>query len=389
MTTATKQTPGSATAGNKGDLFSSYDPADFPVPRAKDEEWRFVPMRELRGLHNGKFDEPGEAAIDVDAPGNVTVEKVAGDDPRVTTTGAPTDRPAAQAWASADGVTLVTIPKNAALEEPVTITVRGNGQTAFGNVAIVAEQAAEATVLLRYIGGGTYADNVVFDLHDAARVSVVTDADWDEDAVHLSQHRAAVRRDAVLRHTVAIFGGRLVRIIPRVQFREQGGEVEMLGVYFADDGQYFETRLLVDHKHPNCKSNVLYKGALQGDPESDKPDTRTTWVGDVLIRREAENTDTYETNKNLVLSEAARAEAIPNLEIETGEIVGAGHAATVGRFDDEELFYLMSRGIPEVEARRLIIRGFFLDVINRIPARDIREELEERIVGELARVQTV
>ena len=175
--------------------------------------------------------------------------------------------------------------------------------------------------------------------------------------------------------------------MPRVRFTGPGGDAELLGVYFADDGQFFEQRLLVDHAVPNCRSNVLYKGALQADPSSKKPEARTAWVGDVLIRANAQGTDTYEANRNLVLTEGARADAVPNLEIETGEIIGAGHAATVGRFDDEQEFYLRARGIPPEEARRLIVRGFFSEVIGRIPVAAIREDLENRVAAELEALQ--
>ena len=176
-----------------------------------------------------------------------------------------------------------------------------------------------------------------------------------------------------------------MRITPRLAFAAPGGDAELTGVYFADAGQYIENRLLVDHAVPNCRSNVLYKGALQGDKSSKLPEARTCWVGDVLIRAEAKGTDTYETNRNLVLTDGARADAIPNLEIETGEIAGAGHAATVGRFDDDQLFYLRSRGIREEDATRLIIRGFFNEVLNQIPVESVREELISRVAGELER----
>ncbi|MDY3126820.1 MAG: Fe-S cluster assembly protein SufD, partial [Corynebacterium sp.] len=242
---------------------------------------------------------------------------------------------------------------------------------------------AEATIIIKYIGSGTHADNVGFMLADGARATVIVDTDWNNDAVHLSNQVATLGRDSVLRHNVASFGGEIVRIFPRVNFTAPGADAEMLGVYFADSGQYFENRLLVDHSVPNCRSNVLYKGALQGSKDSE---ARTCWVGDVLIRSGAQGTDTYETNNNLILTDGARADAIPNLEIETGDIAGAGHAATVGRFDDIELFYLQSRGIPADEARRLIIRGFFNEVINRIPVESLRDDLESRVNDELARI---
>ena len=129
---------------------------------------------------------------------------------------------------------------------------------------------------------------------------------------------------------------------------------------------------------PHCKSRVTYKGALQGET------ARTVWVGDVLIRAEAEGTDTYELNRNLVLTDGARADSVPNLEIETGEIKGAGHASATGRFDDLQLFYLQARGIPEDEAKRLVVRGFFVDVIREIPLADLRDEVTAAIEEELA-----
>ena len=222
---------------------------------------------------------------------------------------------------------------------------------------------------------------------DNAKLTVIVDVSWSDDAVHLSGQTAVLGRDAVLRYSAAVFGGDVVRLVPRVKFTAPGGDAELLGVYFADDGQFFEQRLLVDHAVGNCRSNVLYKGALQADPQSTKPEAHTSWVGDVLIRSNAQGTDTYEANRNLVLTEGARADAVPNLEIETGEIAGAGHAATVGRFDDEQEFYLRSRGIPPEEARRLIVRGFFSEVIGRIPVANIREELENRVAAELETLQ--
>ena len=176
-----------------------------------------------------------------------------------------------------------------------------------------------------------------------------------------------------------MLGGEVVRTTTTVRFDGPGGDAQLLGTYFADDGQHFEARLLVDHSQPNCKSDVLYKGALQGDPDSKKPDAHTVWVGDVLIRAEAEGTDTFETNRNLVLTDGARADSVPNLEIETGEIVGAGHASATGRFDDEQLFYLRARGIPEAQARRLVVRGFFNEIIAKIAVPAVRERLTEAI----------
>ena len=391
MTTATAVD--AATPHNtKGDLFSSFNVEDFPVPHGRAEEWRFISLRRLRGLHNDKFDEAVSQDVLIDVPsaaaGSVTVETVAKDDERLGRAAAPVDRVAAQAWTSMTEASYVAIAKDAVVSEPVVVTVtgRGEGVTSFGAVVVDVADGADAVVAIRYTGTGTHADNLEFIVGDNARLTVIVDADWDTGAVHLSGQHVVLGRDATLRYSAATFGGDVVRMVPRVKFTAPGGDAELLGVYFADDGQYFENRLLVDHAVPNCRSNVMYKGALQADPSSDLPDAHTTWVGDVLIRSNAQGTDTYEVNRNLVLTEGARADSIPNLEIETGEIAGAGHAATVGRFDDEQVFYLMARGIPEAEARRLIIRGFFSEVINRIPVESIREELEKRVTDELESV---
>lgn len=369
----------------KGDVFTSTNVEDFPVPHGRDEVWRFVSLRKLRGLHNGEFAQAVAQDVKVSKHPGVSAETVDRDDERLGRVGKPSDRVAAQAWTSMPEGQVVTVDPEVQVEDPITITFTGKGEdvTSFGATSIEVGHHAEATVVLKYVGSGTHADNVEFILGDGAHLTVIVDVDWENDAVHLSNQVAQVGRDAVLRHNSAIFGGEVVRIVPRVNFTAPGGDAELLGVYFADSGQYFENRMLVDHSVPNCRSNVLYKGALQGEK---KNEARTCWVGDVLIRSNAQGTDTYETNNNLILTDGARADAIPNLEIETGEITVAGHAATVGRFDDIELFYLMSRGIPEAEARRLIIRGFFNEVIHRIPVQSLSEELENRISEELEKI---
>lgn len=372
---------------NKGDVFSSFNVEDFSVPHGKDEEWKFTPLRKLRGLHNGTAADPVAASISVETAGQdgVAVDVVKRDDERLGRAGTPTDRVAAQAYSNFDDAHIVTFAKNSVSKEPVVIDIDGPGEdnVSYGHIVIDVQSYAEAVCVINYRGSGTFADNIEFVIGDGAKLSVVTMVNWNEDAVHGSAHHIRVGRDATLRHTVATFGGEVVRIVPRVAFTAPGGDVDLLGVYFADGGQYFENRMLVDHAVPNCRSNVMYKGALQGEPNVAHREARTAWVGDVLIRAEATGTDTYELNRNLLLTEGARADAVPNLEIETGEIAGAGHAATVGRFDEEQLFYLLSRGIPEMAARRLVVRGFFSEVINLIPVESVREKLEQLVDEEL------
>ena len=386
MTNVTEAVEGSALTANKGEIFTSFDVNAFEVPGGRDEIWRFTPLRRLRGLHDGSAPATGSAHIEVTERPGVTVEQVRRGDERLGQGGAPADRVAAQAFSSFNKATIVTVDKGATPGEPIEIklTGPGEGKTAYGHLQVRVGELAEAVVVIDQQGSGTYADNVEFVLGDASRLTVVSVADWADDAVHVTSHHAALGKDAVLRHIAVTLGGDVVRLTGRVKFCAPGGDAELLGLYFADDGQHFESRLLIDHAEPNCRSNVLYKGALQGDPESHKPDAHTVWVGDALIRANATGTDTFEVNRNLVLTDGARADSVPNLEIETGEIIGAGHASATGRFDDEQVFYLRSRGIPEDQARRLIVRGFFNEIIAKITVPAIRERLTDAIEYELA-----
>ncbi|OBI46514.1 Fe-S cluster assembly protein SufD [Mycobacterium colombiense] len=376
----------SLTALNKGELFSSFDVDAFEVPHGRDEIWRFTPLRRLRGLHDGSARATGKAGISVSEQPGLRVETVSRGDERLGQGGVPTDRVAAQAFSSFNSATLITVERDTRIAEPIGVAVTGPGEgaVAYGHLQIRVAELAEAVVVIDHRGSGTLADNVEFVVEDAARLTVVWLADWADDAVHVSMQHARLGKDAVLRHVAVTLGGEVVRMTANVRYLGPGGDAELLGLYFADDGQHLESRLLVDHAQPDCKSNVLYKGALQGDPDSALPDAHTVWIGDVLIRADATGTDTFEVNRNLVLTDGARADSVPNLEIETGEIIGAGHASATGRFDDEQLFYLRSRGIPEEQARRLVIRGFFAEIISKIAVPEIRERLTAAIEHELA-----
>ena len=243
---------------------------------------------------------------------------------------------------------------------------------------IVAEKFSKSVVVLDHQGTAVVSENIEIVVEDGAQLTVISLQEWNDDAVHASSQQARIGRDAKFKHIVVSLGGDLVRVTPSARFTAPGAEVELFGLYFADAGQHLEQRLFVDHAVPNCKSNVLYKGALQGR------NAHTVWVGDVLIRKEAEGTDTYEANRNLVLTDGARADSVPNLEIETGLIAGAGHASATGRFDDEHLFYLMARGIPEEVARRLVVRGFLNEIIQQIKVPAIEERLTAAVERELA-----
>ncbi|WP_329130635.1 Fe-S cluster assembly protein SufD [Streptomyces sp. NBC_01476] len=356
---------------------ASFDVADFPVPNGREEEWRFTPLERLRGLHDGTAEATGALRVEVTAPEAVTVETVDRTDPRLGKAGKPVDRVAAQAYSSFEKASVISIPKETVLTEPVRISVHGEGGTSYGHQVIEVGAFAEAVVVLDHTGDAVVAANVEYQIGDGAKLTVVSVQDWDDTAVHAAQHTALVGRDASFKSVVVTFGGDLVRLHPRVVYGAPGGEAELFGLYFTDKGQHQEHRLFIDHDTPHCRSNVAYKGALQGQ------DAHAVWIGDVLIRATAEGTDTYELNRNLVLTDGARVDSVPNLEIETGEIVGAGHASATGRFEDEQLFYLMSRGIPADEARRLVVRGFFGELVQQIGLPDLEERLMAKIDAEL------
>ncbi|MGV9627525.1 Fe-S cluster assembly protein SufD [Streptomyces sp. NPDC003487] len=369
---------GESTVATRMSAPPSFDVADFPVPHGREEEWRFTPLERLRGLHDGTATTSGDGVkVDVQAPEGVIVETVGRDDARLGKAGTPVDRVAAQAYSSFEKASVVTVPKETVLTEPIRIAVHGEGGTRFGHQVVELGAFAEAVVVIDHTGDAVLAANVDYILGDGAKLTVVSVQDWDDKSVHVAQHNALIGRDASFKSVVVTFGGDVVRLHPRVSYAGPGGEAELFGLYFTDAGQHQEHRLLVDHNVPHCKSNVVYKGALQGD------EAHAVWIGDVLIEAAAEGTDTYEMNRNLVLTDGARVDSVPNLEIETGEIVGAGHASATGRFDDEQLFYLMARGIPEHEARRLVVRGFFAELVQQIGVADIEERLIAKIEQEL------
>ncbi|HJR89150.1 MAG TPA: Fe-S cluster assembly protein SufD [Aeromicrobium sp.] len=359
----------------------SFDVADHPIPNGREEIWRFTPLKRLRGLHQDA-DLSGDAyKVDVDLAPGVTAQTVA---PSESARGAsgyiPTDRVSARAWAAASSVVEVTIPAEAEIEQATTVRLTGLGveHAAAGHLLIQAGRFSKSVVVVDYTGSATWAENVEVVLEDGAQLTFVTVQDWADDAVHLVTQHAQIGRDANLKHVAVTLGGDVVRASTSADYQGTGGSVDLYGVYFADAGQHMEHRLFVDHTAPKTRSNVEYRGALQGQ------DAHTVWIGNVLIRKVAEGIETFERNDNLILTDGAHADSVPNLEIETGEIEGAGHASTTGRFDDNHLFYLQSRGIEEDEARRLVVHGFFHDIIRRIGVPELQERLIEAIEEELA-----
>jgi Fe-S cluster assembly protein SufD len=363
---------GTAPTGSPAERFTSTDPDAFGVPTGREETWRFTPMRRIRPLLDGA---PSDAHLSwtTDLPEGSELTSVEADDPLLKGLPEPADRLAALARRRASGAAVLRVRPEAVLDRPVTLALAGTGSddVVWGQLVIEVGAFAQATVVLDHSGLAKYAGGVAVLVGDGAQVDLVSVQDWAPGAVHGAQYDAVVGRDASFTQTVVTLGGDLVRLVSNVQYAGPGGSADLLGVYFSDETQHQEHRLWVDHAVPNCRSNVLYKGALQGEG------ARTVWIGDVRIRPSATGTDTYELNRNLVLTDGARADSVPNLEIETGEIVGAGHASATGRFDDEQLFYLCSRGIDAETARRLVVRGFFADVVQHIGI----DSLQDRLMG--------
>jgi len=358
----------------------STDVADFPKVTGREAVWKFSPVAQLDTLLNGELD-GSRIPVEVSPAAGVSSEWISRADARIGRAGIPEERASAAAWSAFSEAHLVTLTS----DTPVTTTVSRSQLDAAPRAAhtiIEAAPCAQGLVILDDRGNAQLTENVEIVLGDGASVTVVTVQQWNDEAIQLASHHATIGRDASLTHIVVSLGGRIARINPLIHLDHDGAGVEALGAYFADAHQHLEQQVYIDHDAPHTRSRVTYKGALQG------AGARTVWIGDVLIRRSATGTDSYEQNRNLVLSEGTRADSIPNLEIETGDIEGAGHASATGRFDDEHIFYLQSRGISEEEARKLVVRGFLLDVIGRIGDPALEERLSAEIENELANAST-
>ncbi|MBU2697282.1 Fe-S cluster assembly protein SufD [Pimelobacter sp. 30-1] len=359
---------------------ASYDLADHPVPTGREEVWRFTPIKRLRGILDG---EASAATLtrETTLPEGVTLTEISADEAVALGELGPNERPAALAAANAGATVLLDVPAEAVIAEPVVIRLTGESvdDLVWSRLVYRIGAHAEVTIVLVHGGSARYSAISTFLVGDGAKVNVLSLQDWADDAVHLGRDAIRVGRDAFVKHTSISFGGDLVRMHANVEYAGPGGEAELLGLYFADEGQHLEHRLFADHNAPKTKSHVVYKGALQGKG------AHTVWIGNVLIRKVAEGIETYEENRNLVLTDGCQADSVPNLEIETGEIEGAGHASATARFDDEQLFYLRSRGVSEKEAQRLVVHGFFNDLIRKVGIPSIEEQLLKTVEAELAK----
>ncbi|MFB8147006.1 Fe-S cluster assembly protein SufD [Microbacterium sp. NPDC056003] len=356
----------------------SFDPSDFDAPTGREVNWKHTPVAQLAALYVDEGGPHGVIEVNVDAPDTLVQERLThGTAPRGEVF-QPEDLPSAIAWSQESEAPLLRIPAGVEIREPITVDLKGTGGLAHAHVVIEAQANSHATVVFHHAGTAQHAQNVEIIVRDGAHLTVVSVQRWDDDAVHAASHQARVDRDATLRHIVVSFGGGVVRVNPSVELAGAGARGELYGLSYSDAGQHLESQVYLHHKGPETSGDVLYKGALQGEG------ARSVWIGDVLIGPDAVGTDSYEANRNLVLTDGARAESIPNLEIETGDIRGAGHASATGRFDDEQLFYLQARGIAEDEARRLVVLGFLAEIVQKIGVPALEDELFAAIEEELA-----
>lgn len=359
----------------RSERFHSTSPDDFPAVSGREAEWRLSPVNELRGLIEGPLD-GGEYPISCEPPTGVQVAFIDAADSDRGKVAEPEDRLAANAWSQVTRVLEVTVGSDTSETTRILRDQMGNTPRAAHTLVRVRENC-HGIVIIESRGEALLAENVEIVLEQGASLEMVCLQEWADDAIHYAAQFGRVGRDASLTHFVATMGGHIVVVNPSVELAEQGSTGALYGVYFAEQSQHIEDRVYVHHVGPETTSRVSYKGALHGSG------ARTVWVGDVLIGADATGTDSYEENRNLVLSDGTRADSIPNLEIKTGDIAGAGHASATGRFDDEHLFYLQSRGIPEVQARRLVVQGFLGEIILKLSDEQLVESLLERVKQKL------
>jgi Fe-S cluster assembly protein SufD len=288
---------------------------------------------------------------------------------------AETDKFAALQAAAWSGGTFLYVPRGVRIEQPLHIlSAMTDGQVDFGYTLVVLEDGAEATLLSETAGGdgfGLHCGAIELYVAPRAKLRYVNLQNWGRGTWHFAHQRGQVDQDASLQWTIGALGSRLAQVSQHVQLTGPGAEVQVNGVMFTEAKQHLTYNTLQHHRAPSCKSDLLYKGALQDS-------SRLVWRGMIKVDRDAQKTDAYQRDDNLMLSDAARADSIPGLEIEADD-VRCTHGATAGRVDDEQLFYAQARGLSRKEAARLIVSGFFQQVFDRITIESVREALATAI----------
>jgi len=279
---------------------------------------------------------------------------------------------------------LVHVPKGLVLEQPLYVRISNSAEngTLFWRMLVIAEAESRFSLIEEYASAspdlGAYM-NAVVELHveQAAKVEYISVQNLARETWHFASHRARVGRDAELDWVTAGFGTKKGKVRIENDLAGEGATSRVTGAYFADGSQHLDYDTFQEHLAPNTTSDFAFKGALR--------DTASVvWRGMIKVEKDAQRTNAYQENRNLLLSDEAHADSIPGLEIEAND-VRCTHGATVGQVDRDQLFYLMARGLSRGEAERLIVRGFFTDLLSRIELEPVREALGEALEARIPR----
>jgi Fe-S cluster assembly protein SufD len=401
--------------------------ASTPMPDTRPEEWRYTPIRDLLHLDRLRFsDEHAQVSDVADLPGELSalvtgagstaativqvgssvvkrelpdelaaqgvifssLEQAVRENPELvqkhlgTAVTLEDGKFAAQNSAYWTGGTFLYVPANVKIDLPLRAFrwVEGAGTSLFGRTLIVAEEFAEVALVDELASGDVEAQalsNGATEIisGEGARVTYVALQRFGSGVTHLTTDRLVAGRDAKITTVYVALGTDVTRADIKCRLNAPGSHVDMLGLYIAEGKQHLDHQTLQDHIAPHASSNLLFKGALLDQ-------SRSIFRGLIRVHPGAQRTDAYQTNRNLILSRGARADSLPNLEIAADD-VRCSHAATVGQLDKEELFYLQSRGIPYLEAMRLVIFGFFGEVLEQLDLQEVRQELIRAIETKL------
>ncbi len=369
----------------------------LPMPTTADEAWRFT---DLKGFDPDTFSSngaDGEAApglVDIDvaavatvtesgieierAPEGITFEPLSDDHPRLGELVGAGEKFAAHNAALWEHGLLVHVPKGVVLEQPlyVRISSSADGGALFWRMLVIAEAESRFSLIEEHASASpdleAYSNAVVeLFVEQAAKVEYISVQNLSRETWHFSSQRARVGRDAELDWVTAGFGTKKGKVRIENDLAGQGATSRVTGAYFADGQQHLDYDTFQEHIAPDTTSDFAFKGALR--------DTSTVvWRGMIKVEKDAQKTNAYQENRNLILSEKAHADSIPGLEIEAND-VRCTHGATIGQVDRDQLFYLMSRGLSRGEAERLIVRGFFTDLLSRIELEPVRDALGEAL----------
>jgi Fe-S cluster assembly protein SufD len=285
----------------------------------------------------------------------------------------------ALAFALAENGVVLYIPKNVALEKPLHSLFWGPGENLahLSNLVIWLEEGASVTYIHESASPADnntpvmHAGNVELHIGPAASLRFVELQSWGKNVWNFCHERAVVDKDGSLDWIFGAIGSRLTKNFTDLDLVGPGSTGKMSGFYFTDGRQHLDHDTQQNHLAPHTTSDLLFKGALLDE-------SRSVWQGMIYVAPEAMKTDGYQANRNLILSDRARADSIPGLEI-LADDVRCTHGATVGKLDQDEVFYLRSRGIPEKEANRLIVEGFFDQIMQRIPLDGVRRRFQRSI----------